>query len=215
MISQIVMSPIGFLRLTVEDGRVTGLEFVRGADRMNRTTSTSFTGPSARPSRGSSRGPSAHLPRGLSGGPSAGQSVCLSSGPSTGPRVVPLHTESSADGNERDRNALAQAIQELDAYFAGRLRNFSVPIRLTGTRFQQSVWDALRQIGCGETKTYRDVAMAVGSPGAARAVGNACAATPVAIIVPCHRVVAQTGLGGFGGGLDTKRWLLELESRHT
>ena len=76
MISQIVMSPIGFLRLTVEDGRVTGLEFVRGADRMNRTTSTSFTGPSARPSRGSSRGPSAHLPRGLSGGPSAGQSVC-------------------------------------------------------------------------------------------------------------------------------------------
>lgn len=107
--------------------------------------------------------------------------------------------------------ALELVRHELDLYFQGKLRGFSIPLNLSGPVFYMRVWHALRTIPFGETRTYRQVAAQVGSPEAFRAVGNACAANPIAIIVPCHRVVAASGLGGYGGGLHRKEWLLRHE----
>ncbi len=104
------------------------------------------------------------------------------------------------------------SVQQLEDYFAGRRREFSLPLDLRGTDFQLRCWRALLAIPYGETRTYAEIAQAVGCPRGFRAVGMANHDNPVAIIVPCHRVIASDGgLGGYGGGLDTKRWLLELE----
>jgi AraC family transcriptional regulator of adaptative response/methylated-DNA-[protein]-cysteine methyltransferase len=101
---------------------------------------------------------------------------------------------------------------ELELYFDGRLRDFSVPVREPGTPFQERVWSALRDIPCGETRSYRDIARAVGDPAAVRAVAQANGRNRVAILVPCHRVIgADGGLGGYGGGLWRKKRLLEIE----
>jgi methylated-DNA-[protein]-cysteine S-methyltransferase len=103
---------------------------------------------------------------------------------------------------------------QLRAYFAGRLREFRLPVALRGSAFQLAVWRALQAIPYGETRSYGQVAAAIGRPTAARAVGAACAANPVAIVVPCHRVIGRDGaLTGFGGGLDAKRLLLAREGR--
>ena len=108
--------------------------------------------------------------------------------------------------------ALRLAAEELRAYFAGDLRTFSVPLRLAGTDFQRRVWAALRAIPFGQVRSYGEVAAAIGRPGAARAVGMANARNPVAVIVPCHRVIAAGGrLGGYSAGLWRKRWLLRHE----
>jgi O-6-methylguanine DNA methyltransferase len=105
---------------------------------------------------------------------------------------------------------------ELEEYFAGKRREFSFPLDLRGTDFQLSCWRALLAIPYGETRTYADVARAIGRPHAFRAVGMANNRNPVAIVVPCHRVIASDGtLCGYGGGLDTKRRLLELEGALT
>jgi methylated-DNA-[protein]-cysteine S-methyltransferase len=110
---------------------------------------------------------------------------------------------------------LRPAREQLRAYFAGRLGEFDVPLALEGTPFQQEVWSALRKIGYGETISYAELARRVGRPGAARACGSANGCNPVAIIVPCHRVIAADGtLGGYGGGLDRKTWLLQHEARN-
>ena len=102
--------------------------------------------------------------------------------------------------------------QELEEYFAGRRREFSLPLDLRGTDFQKSCWQALLHIPYGRTKSYAEIAREVGRPGAFRAVGQANHRNPVAIVVPCHRVITSDGrLGGYGGGLDTKRKLLRLE----
>lgn len=104
--------------------------------------------------------------------------------------------------------------RELEAYFLGRGYSFTVPLDLRGTDFQLRVWETARTIPYGSTWSYGEVASALGRPGAARAVGRALGTNPVAIIVPCHRVVGADGsLVGFGGGLDAKRKLLSLE-RH-
>jgi len=101
---------------------------------------------------------------------------------------------------------------QLEEYFAGTRRHFSVPFDDTGaTNFQRDVWVALLAIPYGQVRTYAQVAAAVQRPRAARAVGNANHANPWPIIVPCHRVVAAHGLGGYGGGDDVKQFLLELE----
>ena len=101
---------------------------------------------------------------------------------------------------------------ELEEYFAGKRREFTFPLDLRGTEFQLACWRALLAIPYGETRTYADVARAVGKPNAFRAVGMANNRNPVAIVVPCHRVIASDGtLCGYGGGLDLKRKLLELE----
>lgn len=103
-------------------------------------------------------------------------------------------------------------VRELREYFDGKRREFTVPLDLRGTEFQKKCWKALLAIPFGQTKTYADLARAVGSPLGFRAVGMANHDNPVPIIVPCHRVLASDGtLGGYGGGLDVKRKLLELE----
>ena len=107
---------------------------------------------------------------------------------------------------------LAQAAGQLREYFAGTRRSFDLRLEPHGTPFQLSVWQTLAEIPYGETITYAELARRVGRPGAFRAVGQANGANPLPIVVPCHRVVAAGGrLGGYGGGLDTKRRLLELE----
>lgn len=103
---------------------------------------------------------------------------------------------------------------ELDEYFGGRRRSFTVPLRPAGTPFQLDTWNCLNAIPYGETRSYADLARAVGNPKAVRAVGSANGRNPIAIVIPCHRVIATGGgLGGYGGGLERKRQLLSLESR--
>ncbi|MFJ5302786.1 methylated-DNA--[protein]-cysteine S-methyltransferase [Streptomyces sp. NPDC088350] len=115
-------------------------------------------------------------------------------------------------GTREDTSFLA-AIDQLQAYFAGKLKEFTLELRLHGTPFQRTVWDQLRRIPYGETRSYGDLADALGNPGASRAVGLANGKNPIGIIVPCHRVVGANGsLTGYGGGLDRKQRLLDFES---
>lgn len=114
---------------------------------------------------------------------------------------------------ERDDTLFGEVTEQLGAYFAGELKEFTVELRLAGTPFQRSVWERLRQIPYGETRSYGELAEALGNLGASRAVGLANGKNPVGIIVPCHRVVgANGGLTGYGGGLDRKQRLLDFES---
>lgn len=109
-------------------------------------------------------------------------------------------------------DTLAAVEAELVAYFAGQLRRFTTPVAPSGTPFQRRVWAALREIPYGETISYGDLARRIGDARAVRAVGAANGANPIAIIVPCHRVIGANGsLVGFGGGLPVKRALLDLE----
>ena len=113
---------------------------------------------------------------------------------------------------ERDDAGLADVVEQLEAYFAGRRSTFDVDLDLTGTGFQRRVWAGLLEIPYGETVSYGELARRVGSPGASRAVGLANGRNPVAIIVPCHRVIGADGtLTGYGGGLERKVWLLDHE----
>ena len=107
---------------------------------------------------------------------------------------------------------ITRAKQELSAYFAGDLTTFSVPLDWQGTRFQESVWQALLAVGYGRTATYGDIARAIGRPRSSRPVGGAVGKNPLPIIVPCHRVIgSDRSLTGFTGGLDIKIQLLEYE----
>jgi O-6-methylguanine DNA methyltransferase len=108
---------------------------------------------------------------------------------------------------------LAEAGAQIREYLEGRRREFDLPLDPRGTEFQRAVWKALGGIPYGETRTYGEIALAVGTPRSVRAVGAACGANPIAIVVPCHRVVAKGGgLGGYSGGLELKRRLLDLEA---
>ncbi len=113
---------------------------------------------------------------------------------------------------ERDDTPFGEAEEQLAAYFAGELTEFTVELRLNGTPFQRRVWDQLRRIPYGETRTYGRLAEDLGNPAASRAVGLANGRNPIGIIVPCHRVVGSDGsLTGYGGGLHRKRHLLDFE----
>jgi methylated-DNA-[protein]-cysteine S-methyltransferase len=116
-------------------------------------------------------------------------------------------------GGHGARDLLLDAVRrELDEYFAGTRRRFTVPVAPRGTPFQLRVWSALQAIPYGQTTSYGAIAAQVGSPTAVRAVGAANGANPIPIIIPCHRVIGANGsLTGFGGGLDRKRFLLDLE----
>ena len=122
-----------------------------------------------------------------------------------------------ADGRtgrvSRDRR-LTEAMDQLRAYFRGERTSFALPTSVrAGSEFEHAVWAAIARIPFGETRSYGEIAAAVGDRTAARAVGAACNRNPLPILVPCHRVVgADGGLGGFGGGLDRKRWLLQHEA---
>ena len=107
---------------------------------------------------------------------------------------------------------LAEASRQLEAYFGRRLTRFDLPLLPAGLPFEQRVWHGMQQIPHGQTRTYGELAMEVGS--APRAIGRACGKNPIPIVIPCHRVLARDGLGGYSGGigLDTKRRLLKLES---
>ena len=105
--------------------------------------------------------------------------------------------------------------RELSEYLDGDRQRFSLPLNFSGTPFQERVWEALRGIPYGEVRTYADIAREIGAPRAARAVGQANNRNPLAIVIPCHRVVASgAGLGGYAGGLDSKEYLLKLEQRY-
>ena len=105
--------------------------------------------------------------------------------------------------------------RQLNEYFSGDRREFELDLALEGTTFQVEVLDALRSIPYGETCSYSDIAATVGRPNAVRAVGNANGRNPLPIVIPCHRVIGSDGgLAGFGGGIETKRYLLDLEQRH-
>jgi len=115
-------------------------------------------------------------------------------------------------GWRREDAALADVCAQLDAYFAGELQDFELPLAPQGTDFQHLVWRGLREIPYGETCSYGELAERIGAPGAARAVGLANGSNPIAVIIPCHRVIGADGsLTGYGGGLDRKRTLLALE----
>lgn len=117
-----------------------------------------------------------------------------------------------ADDWAEDAEALADTASQLAGYFSGDLQVFDLPLAPRGSVFQQRVWEQLRMIDYGETISYGELARRLGDANAARAVGLANGANPIAIVVPCHRVIGADGsLTGYGGGLDRKRTLLELE----
>lgn len=127
-------------------------------------------------------------------------------------RMVDQTYEPNRDDWQQDPNAFSDAVEQLDAYFAGERVDFDLALDLVGTAFQRRVWQALLTIPYGETRSYGEIAEQVGSPTAYRAVGLANGHNPVGIIVPCHRVIGANGsLTGYGGGLDKKRVLLEME----
>lgn len=109
---------------------------------------------------------------------------------------------------------LAEAVRQLREYFAGKRRDFDLPLALEGTDFQRKVWRKLQEIPYGETISYGELAKRVGNPKASRAVGSANGRNRIPIVIPCHRVIAgDGGLGGFGGGLTTKEKLLAIEGK--
>jgi methylated-DNA-[protein]-cysteine S-methyltransferase len=123
------------------------------------------------------------------------------------------HAPPRAADAVRDDAWFADITGQLEAYFDGQLTMFQIPMKLDGTAFQQRVWSQLCAIPYGETISYGELARRVDNPKASRAVGLANGRNPIAVIVPCHRVIASNGgLGGYGGGLDRKTWLLDLEA---
>jgi methylated-DNA-[protein]-cysteine S-methyltransferase len=134
-----------------------------------------------------------------------------------GRSLTQLHMSPPPDASpaRHDPQAFAEVEAQLGAYFAGELTEFDVPLAPAGTGFQLSVWSALLDIPYGETASYGEVAAAVGRPDSVRAVGATNGRNPIAVIVPCHRVIGADGtLVGYGGGLPRKRLLLELEAEH-
>ncbi|OBB47767.1 methylated-DNA--[protein]-cysteine S-methyltransferase [Mycobacterium sp. 852002-51961_SCH5331710] len=127
-------------------------------------------------------------------------------------RMVDQTYEPSREGWVADDGAFPDAVEQLQAYFAGELTEFDLRLDMVGTAFQKKVWAALLTIPYGETRSYGEIAHQIGAPGAFRAVGLANGHNPIGIIVPCHRVIGANGsLAGYGGGLDRKRALLEME----
>lgn len=119
--------------------------------------------------------------------------------------------QESAEDKENNP-VIQQTIKELEEYFAGNRKVFTVPLDLRGTEFQKKVWEALREIPYGETRSYKEIAEKIGNPKASRAVGMANHRNPIGIVVPCHRVVGANGkLIGYAGGIPMKQALLELE----
>ena len=119
-----------------------------------------------------------------------------------------------AAGNMADDSANAETMQQLSEYFEGKRMRFELPLDVQGTAFQKAVWHELLRIPYGETRSYGEIAEAIGRPGAARAVGMANHDNPVAVVIPCHRVVGKDGsLTGYAGGLDLKAQLLSIERR--
>lgn len=129
-----------------------------------------------------------------------------------GERLIGLSFGILMEGEYRNTPLLISAAEQLREYFAGELRAFSLPVAPEGTAFQQRVWQGLLDIPYGETLTYSQLARAIGCPNGARAVGGACGANPLPIIIPCHRVLAKGGTGGYAYGAEIKKTLLKIEN---
>jgi methylated-DNA-[protein]-cysteine S-methyltransferase len=130
-------------------------------------------------------------------------------------RMTEQTYEPDRDGWTFDGGAFAEAVAQLEKYFAGDLRQFDLDLDLVGTPFQRRIWEALTTIPYGETRSYGEIARHIGAPNASRAVGMANGHNPISIIVPCHRVIGANGnLTGYGGGLERKRTLLGMEKSH-
>ena len=132
--------------------------------------------------------------------------------------LVGLYTgeEQGITAEPGDTPLLRTAADQVQAFFTGQLKDFDVPMRLDGTSFQRRVWAALQSIPYGQTISYKQLADRVESVAGFRAVGAANGRNPISIIVPCHRVINHDGkLGGYGGGLPRKRWLLDHEAAHS
>lgn len=115
----------------------------------------------------------------------------------------------------RETGLIKEALQQLEEYFSGRRKSFSLPLAPQGTDFMKNVWQCLCAIPFGETRSYREIAAAAGNPKASRAVGLANNRNPIPLIIPCHRVIGSNGkLTGYRGGLETKQQLLEIEQKH-
>ncbi len=132
--------------------------------------------------------------------------------------VLPGGDRTVPDGDPEPDAIVETAAKELEQYFAGRRTQFTVPLCIEGTDFQEAAWEALRAIPYGETRSYGDQADAIGKPGAARAVGQANRRNPLPIIVPCHRVTGANGhiggyMGKWGGRDSIKKWLLDMETK--
>lgn len=126
--------------------------------------------------------------------------------------IVALEWGKGAD-DSNPPPVLQEAARQLEAYFDGKRRDFALPLNPHGTAFQQKVWNAMRRIPCGETRSYGEIAREIGC-GAPRPIGGACGKNPIPVIIPCHRILGSgKSFGGYSGegGLDTKRWLLRLE----
>lgn len=133
-----------------------------------------------------------------------------------GHELIGLHLpdQDVPDGSDRSTPVLVETAQQLAEYFAGTRTEFELPLAPRGSGFQERVWRQLLAIPFGMTRSYGEIARAIGRPSASRAVGTANGANPIAIIVPCHRVIGQNGsLTGYAGGLATKKWLLDHEAR--
>ena len=130
-------------------------------------------------------------------------------------RISPAFDASCLQEERTETPLIREAYRQLQKYFDGEIYDFSLPLAPAGTDFMQSVWRALREIPYGETASYKDIAVKIGNPKAVRAVGMANNRNPIAIVIPCHRVIGSDGqLVGYRSGLDNKRKLLELEARH-
>ncbi|MBB6428901.1 methylated-DNA--[protein]-cysteine S-methyltransferase [Algisphaera agarilytica] len=130
-----------------------------------------------------------------------------------GRKITPLPDDATAVQHADDHPVFVETARQLAAYFAGESETFDLPLAPQGTEFQLRVWQQLRLIPFGTTISYGQLAQRLGQPNASRAVGLANGNNPLSIVVPCHRVIGADGsLTGFGGGIDTKRQLLELES---
>jgi methylated-DNA-[protein]-cysteine S-methyltransferase len=131
-------------------------------------------------------------------------------------RMIAGHAADCPDAKwEASLLELKPITEQLEAYFLGGLREFEIPLDPVGSDFQLTVWSALRKIPFGQTRTYGDVAKLVGRPKAPRAIGLANHDNPIAIVIPCHRVIGADGsLTGYGGGMPRKRWLIDHEAKH-
>lgn len=128
-------------------------------------------------------------------------------------KLVGLEFVSGESFNTDDSDFLLRVEKEIQEYMQGERKIFDIPIFFKGSSFQEDVWNALRRIPYGEVRSYQEVAQMINNPKACRAVGNACNKNPIAIIVPCHRVIASHHkIGGFGGGLDCKQRLFKIEN---
>jgi methylated-DNA-[protein]-cysteine S-methyltransferase len=111
----------------------------------------------------------------------------------------------------RESPVMRSAAHQIDEFLSGRRITFDIPLRIEGTDFQKSVWNELTRIPYGKTASYMEIAKRIGRPNSYRAVGNACNANPLPLVIPCHRVIASNGIGGFGGGLALKKKLMGIE----